>query len=318
MIEPIARLLLRLSEAGEPALLWGRQTAAHKGHLLDRLLERGVLIEQPRATNWTSCIDCDCDTDERPIELIDGCHVAVCPFDHERDTVLSNDDLLTFVIEPDALIRELVRDLGLLTTPSEIMPGVWHCGRGPGDFEVCVTFTAIAALQPGLSTSVRETLRGSAQLLVGPPLPAADVARLVNSGVVFRSFDEVLRPEDLHPFHLDLTDLKGRSQVAVRLVVDKRFQSATIDGVTIDLPHAPFKLLVMLTEAAIAGARPVTAERIGTAFSLRSPADLIRELRVILQRAGLGPAEARCWIKTQRSPTRYLLTVSAEEIELRS
>ena len=51
MTETLPRLLLRLSEAGDPAMLWGRQAAPHAGRDFERLLDHGV-VDLPLATDW--------------------------------------------------------------------------------------------------------------------------------------------------------------------------------------------------------------------------------------------------------------------------
>lgn len=45
MSESLATLLLRLSEAGEPAFLWSRQAKPYLGRAFDCLLTGGVLVE---------------------------------------------------------------------------------------------------------------------------------------------------------------------------------------------------------------------------------------------------------------------------------
>ena len=59
MTETLPRLLLRLSEAGDPAILWGRQAAPHAGRDFERLLDHGVLVEQSPTTEWDVCPTCE-------------------------------------------------------------------------------------------------------------------------------------------------------------------------------------------------------------------------------------------------------------------
>ncbi len=98
MTETLPRLLLRLSEAGEPAILWGRQAAPHAGRAFDRLLDRGVLVEQAPATEWDVCPACECGLGARPIQHINGRQIVVCPPDRRNDVVLGDDDLQSFRI----------------------------------------------------------------------------------------------------------------------------------------------------------------------------------------------------------------------------
>ena len=85
MTETLPRLLLRLSEAGDPAILWGRQAAPHAGRDFERLLDHGVLVEQAPATEWDVCPACDCGLDARPVQQVNGQHIAVCPTDRRSD-----------------------------------------------------------------------------------------------------------------------------------------------------------------------------------------------------------------------------------------
>jgi hypothetical protein len=85
MTESLIRLLLRLSEAGEPAILWGRQAKPYPDRDLEQLLARGVLTEQAPADEWDVCSDCECRLAARPIQCIEGDLIAACPLDHARD-----------------------------------------------------------------------------------------------------------------------------------------------------------------------------------------------------------------------------------------
>ena len=317
MTETLARLLLRLSEAGSPAYLWGRQASPYMGPAFERLLERGVLIEQPRATTWQTCFDCECGLDERPVELIDGQPVAVCPSDHRNDARLSADDLTTYLIDPEMFVGELVRGVSLATRPSEISPGLWHCGRVGTDIDVFVALAEPAVLQPGLRATIRETLGQSTWLLIGPTLSAGDRTHLVDRGFRICTFDEALRVDDTGACRLDLSGLLEGPAETVRLIVDGRAQCAVVEGRAVDMPAAPFKLLRLFTEAVLGGGRLLTAQQIEAKFSQREAPDLVRELRKCLQRAGLDAATAAVWIRTHRSPTRYGLSLAPGEIEYR-
>ena len=72
MTESLHNLLLRLSEAGEPAILWGRLAKPFLGKEFDRLLHRGILIEELPADEWDVCSDCECGHDSRLIQKIEG------------------------------------------------------------------------------------------------------------------------------------------------------------------------------------------------------------------------------------------------------
>lgn len=63
MTATLIDLLLRLSEAGGGARLWGAAARPHYGPAFDRLLAAGVLEERPPAEEWPVCDDCDCGID---------------------------------------------------------------------------------------------------------------------------------------------------------------------------------------------------------------------------------------------------------------
>ena len=119
MTETLAGLLLRLSEAGDPAVLWGQQAAGHAGPAFERLLARGVLIEQAPATEWDVCPACECGLEFRPIEQIEGRIVALCPTDRRSDVVLDSDDLRSFRISAAAIAGEIALVSGFADTPSQ-------------------------------------------------------------------------------------------------------------------------------------------------------------------------------------------------------
>ena len=124
MTESLARLLLRLSEAGEPAFLWGRQAKPYLDRDLERLLARGVLTEQAPADEWDVCADCECGLPVRPVQCINGDLIAACPLDNARDARLDAQDLRSFSINAAAIVDEIATASGFTEHPSEAIPGV--------------------------------------------------------------------------------------------------------------------------------------------------------------------------------------------------
>lgn len=116
--EDLAGLLLRLSEAGEPAILWGRQVKPFLGPHFERLLNISLLIEEAPATEWSVCSNCECGQDSRSIEEMAGQFVAVCPLDCGSDKILGADDLRSFRISFSALVREISVNSDLVDEPS--------------------------------------------------------------------------------------------------------------------------------------------------------------------------------------------------------
>ena len=127
MTESLIRLLLRLSEAGEPAILWGRQAKPYSDRDLEQLLARGVLTEQAPADEWDVCSDCECGLAARPIQCIEGNLIAACPLDHARDARLDAHDLRSFSINAAAIADEIAAASGFQSVPPRPCraSGVW-------------------------------------------------------------------------------------------------------------------------------------------------------------------------------------------------
>jgi len=60
MTETILRLLTRLSEAGDDAILPGELASPFFGPVFDRLLAKRVLVEQAPLADWDVCVGCEC------------------------------------------------------------------------------------------------------------------------------------------------------------------------------------------------------------------------------------------------------------------
>lgn len=110
--ESLTRLLLRLSEAGEPAILPGGLAKSHFGPQFQGFLNRRLVIEQPPATDWPPCNSCECGLDARPVRAVDGRLVAACPFNSASDINLEEDDLRTFEINTSAVVKEIASTSG--------------------------------------------------------------------------------------------------------------------------------------------------------------------------------------------------------------
>ena len=177
MTERLHNLLLRQSEAGEPAILWGRLAKPFLGKEFDRLLHCGVLIEETPADDWDVCSDCECGHDSRRIQRIDGKLIAACPIDHRSDTVLEPEDLRSFRINLKSLVREIAVASGFTAEPTQVMPGVWYLGVAPAKRGLFLAFTRNNILAPGLISSLRTTGEKLPITIVAPALPAGDLLR---------------------------------------------------------------------------------------------------------------------------------------------
>ena len=98
MTETILRLLTRLSEAGDDAILPGELAAPFFGPVFDRLLAKRVLVEQAPLADWEVCDACECGLPCRPIRKAGDGYRAECPLDRRHDVDLTEDDLRVFRI----------------------------------------------------------------------------------------------------------------------------------------------------------------------------------------------------------------------------
>lgn len=313
MTETLPRLLLRLSEAGDPAILWGRQAAPHAGRDFERLLDHGVLVEQAPATEWDVCPACDCGREARTIQQVNGRHIAVCPTDRRSDLVLGDDDLRSFRIHPSALVREIAMASGFGGEPLAVAAGLWHLGETSNQRALFLALSRDAVLQSGMIGLMRSIARSSPVTVIAPAMAADDLARLVDAAISVVSMEGCLGG-NAAGIAIDLSTLESASAFEPHLVIFRLGQRVILDGTEMHIPQQPFKLLVMLAEAVGGRSGYLTPHQIEAENSGRGAADLVRELRGFLSenREGRG-AEL---IKTRRSPTGYFLALAPEEFDL--
>ncbi|MGE0252965.1 MAG: hypothetical protein AB7N54_00090 [Alphaproteobacteria bacterium] len=309
-MESLIRLLLRLSEGGEPAQLWGRLIEPYPATVLDGLLSSGVLTEQAPATEWDCCPDCECGADARPVERLGGRLVATCPMDRRSDVVLDELALRSFRISSMALVREIARAGGLTGEPSEPLPGIWHLGHIASDREVFLALARSAAMQPGLVAALRADHPQRPITLIAPPLTAADRMAFAGTGIWITSRDECIRDGECGGVVVDLASLDPQPAAVPRLIIQRSALRITLDGTERQVPRQPFNLLFLLAEALFAGKPAVTVPEIEKKFSGRRAADLVRDLRSHMGNRGL--------IRSQKSPSAYFLTLARHEVELRA
>lgn len=314
MTETLPRLLLRLSEAGDPAILWCRQAAPHAGREFERLLDRGVLVEQAPAREWDVCAACDCGLDARPIQQVNGRHIAVCPTDRRSDLVLGDDDLRSFRIHAPAMVREIAMASGFGGEPAPVTTGVWHLGETSNQRALFLALSRDVVLQPGMIGLFRSVARSLPITVIAPAMAADDLVRLVDAGISVVSMEGCLAG-NAAGFAIDLSTLEAALAFEPRLVIFRQGQRVILDGIEMHIPQQPFNLLVRLAEAAGDRVGYLTPHRIEAENSGRGAADLVRELRGFLSENQKGRGAEL--IKTRRSPTGYFLSLLPEEFELR-
>lgn len=310
MTETLPRLLLRLSEAGDPAILWGRQAAPHAGRDFERLLDRGVLVEQAPATEWDVCPACDCGLDARPIHQVNGRHIAVCPTDLRNDVVLGADDLRSFRIHPSALVREIAMASGFGDAPAPVAAGIWHVGETSNQRALFLALSRGAVLQPGIIGLMRSVARSSPITVIAPAIAATELARFAEAAIAVMPIDRCLG-RNAAGFAIDLSALDTVRAPQPRLVVFRQSRRVILDGNEMTIPQQPFTLLAMLAEAVGGRSSYLTPHQIAEKYSGRDHRDLIRDLRTALQ------DDRKLLIKTRRSPTGYFLALAQDEFVLR-
>ena len=288
MTESLARLLLRLSEAGEPAILWGRQAKPYLGREFERLLDRGLLTEQTPADGWDLCADCECGLSDRPIHLIDNCLIAVCPLDHAKDVRLEPEDLRSFRITMPVLVREIAVASGLTQEPMQVMPGVWRLGVAPAKRGLFLAFRCDSILAPGVISSLKTIDEKLPITIVAPVLPAAELLRFAEAGVHYvATMDAFFTPGI--PFALDVVKLMPPSSIAARLTLVRDQSKLVLGGSELELPPISFKLLWLLAEQTVRGGGVVSRPQIErhlwqTVVSKTAAADAVRNLRDALKK----------------------------------
>lgn len=322
--ESLAKLLLRRSEGGHGAVLWGREAQPHFGRAFDRLLADGLLKERAPATTWPPCPTCEGECGERDIVLIGDRLVAECPEDHRRNSVLSADLIRSFEIDAAALCRQLASASGLAGEPTLLADGLWALGRLPSGRAVLLAFDPKMARDLRLMTLIRARSDPSETTLLLPcAFPDELCQHLVAAGLRVLAATDALTGSG---FALDPAVLAPGRPGQVRLIIGRAGRTAALDRRAIRLGDQPYRLLLKLVGSAQRHGGFVEAHEIDRAVygdqirpAARETRDIIRLLKDGLA-AGLDGVEAqaaRDLIEGKRQPSRYRLALAAEEIDLR-
>jgi len=323
MNDSLPKLLLRRSEAGPGAILWGREAQPYFGRVFDSLLAQGLLKERAPAKTWPACADCDSECGEREIVEIDNRLVAECPEDHRRDTELSSEHLRSFEIDPAALCRRIARESGLAGEPAPIMTGLWALGRLPNRRHAILALDPVCAADARLVTMIRtvgEPFETSLLLPSGIPIERRQYLAEAGLAVVltqdaFAAAGFALSAEVLVP------SLPGE----VRLIIGREGGTVTLDGQQKKFGDQPFRVLVRLAEFAKRDHGYLPEDQIVRAIygsqirpKSRDTRDIIRLLRDALAAGLEGKAAeaARGLIETRRAPSRHRLCLRATEIAI--
>lgn len=313
MTDTLTALLLRRSEHGAPALIWGREARPYFGPAFDRLLGGGVLVEEPPFEVWSTCDDCDCAFDWRSIQRIGGRIVAACPIDASADTELEEDDLRSFRIDAPALMALLAAESGAEGGVEQIAPSLWLLGRMAGR-AVFLAITMDAIAHPGTTLLIRAVAAGLPPTLVVPSPTATVRQRFGEAGIALVDLRSVFEPGPRGIDRLARNALEPRP-AGPRLSIRLAARTVLVDGIPQRVPAQPFTLLALLARAVRDGAGPVGNRTIEDATG-RDARDLVRELRDALSADRPNGAELRAWIEARRSLGAFQLMLEPREIEV--
>ncbi|MEE4209462.1 MAG: hypothetical protein V2I43_09370 [Parvularcula sp.] len=312
MTETILRLLTRLSEAGDDAILPGELAAPFFGPVFDRLLAKRVLVEQAPLADWDVCDACECGLPCRPIRKSGDGYRAECPLDRRHDVDLTEDDLRVFRIVDGALASVIGIAAGFGTAPKLAAEKVWRLGDTPSGRAVFLALEPAALTSDGIIASLRQAAQGSAITILAPELPAEAARRHHDAGFQLAETLAVLIPgSDGLGAAIDVAAL---APVPLAPVLRVRRATAEVQwhGRSVILSRQIFPVFERLLEKALSRDQIASLSHVeGT--TAREAKDLIRELRDAFKAAGFTDAESKTLIMTVRN-RGYRLGVPASDI----
>jgi hypothetical protein len=312
MTETIFRLLTRLSEAGEDAILPGELAAPFFGKVFDRLLAKRVLIEQAPLADWDVCDACECGLPCRPIRKAGDAFRAECPLDRRQDIDLTKDDLRVFRIGADALASVIGAAAGFGTAPKLAAEKVWRLGDTPSGRAVFLALEPAALTGDGIIASLRQAAQGSDITILAPQLPAEAARRHQDAGFHLVETLAVLMPaSDGLGAAIDVAAL---APIPLAEVLRVRRTTAEVQwgGRSVILSRQIFPVFERLLEKALSRDQVASGSHVeGT--TAREAKDLIRELRDAFKVAGFTDDESKSLIVTVRN-RGYRLGIPATEI----
>ncbi len=312
MTETILRLLTRLSEAGDDAILPGELAKPFQGPVFDRLLARRVLVEQAPLTDWEVCDACECGLVARPIREAGDGFRAECPLDRRQDVVLTEDDVRLFRIGAAALASAIGAAAGLDATPALVAGQVWHLGVTPSGRAAFLALEPAALTGESIVATIRQFARSDAVTILGPNLPADAALRFLDAGFHLVETLAVLTPASTG---LGVAiDVAALDPIPLAPLLRVRTGAAEVfwSGRSVILSHQMFPVFQRLLEKALSRDQVASGSHVeGTTG--REAKDLIRELREAFKAVGFTDAETKSIIEVVRG-RGYRLGVSAAEI----
>jgi hypothetical protein len=312
MTETILRLLTRLSEAGDGAILSGELAVSFFGPVFDRLLAKRVLVEQAPLADWEVCDACECGLPCRPIRKAGDGYRAECPLDRRHDVDLTEDDLREFRMGTAALASVIGAAAGFSAAPKLAAEKVWRLGDTPSGRAVFLALEPAALTGDGIIASMRQAAQGSDITILAPQLPAEAARRHQDAGFHLVETLAVLMPA------LDglgaAIEVAALAPIPLAEVLRVRRTTAEVQwgGRSVILSRQIFPVFERLLEKALSRDQVASRSHIeGT--TAREAKDLIRELRDAFKAAGFTDAESKTLIVTVRN-RGYRLGIPATEI----
>ncbi|MGE4043557.1 MAG: hypothetical protein AB7F35_01795 [Acetobacteraceae bacterium] len=321
MNDGLAKLLLRRSEGGGDAVLWGSDAEPHFGRAFDRLLATGLLIERAPATTWAPCRLCEGECGERGIiELNDGL-VAECPHYPTERTRLTPHDVRSFSINVSALVTWLTRGAGFVDGPELIGDDTWLLGQTSGGRFVFLVLSESRLSKPdGLTLIASRASLSEVTILVPETAAAASLRSYRDAGCHIIAASAALAGDGLG-LNNDL--LAPAASRRARLVINRAGQEIILDGRKLALTDQSSQLLIALAEKARRDPGFLSRHELEMAIygDLRPPAartlsDVVRVLRDQMS-FGLTEPEAKVArdLIENRRVERYRLTLPPEDIQ---
>jgi hypothetical protein len=312
MTETILRLLTRLSEAGDDAILPGALAGPFFGPAFDRLLQKRVLIEQAPLAAWEVCDACECGLPCRPIRQANGVMRAECPLEHRQDIHLTGDDLRTYRIGAAALAKMIGAAAGLGAGVKPVTEYLWHLGDTPSGRAVFLAFEPAAFTGDGIVATLRQAARGSEITILSPELPADAARRHRDAGFHLIETLTVLTPATTG---LGVTiDVAALEPVPLAPVLRVKRATGAVqwDGRSVILSRQLFPVFERLMDKALSGDQVASGPHVeGT--TAREAKDLIREMREAFKAVGFTDSETKTLFVNVRN-RGYRISVQTHQI----
>ena len=309
MTETILRLLTRLSEAGDDAILPGDLAAPFFGPVFERLLAKRVLVEQAPLSDWEVCDACECGLPCRPIRKAGDALRAECPLDCRQDVELTSDDLRVFRIGAVALASVIGAAAGFGAAPRPVTGKVWQLGDTPSGRAVFLALEPAALTCDGIIASLRQAAQGSDITILAPKLPPEAAQRVYDAGFhLIETLAVLTSASNGLGVVIDVAALEP-APLAPVLRVRRATAEVQWDGRSVILSGQIFPVFERLLEKALSRDQVASGSHVeGTTG--REARDLIRELRGAFKAAGFTDAESKVLIATVRG-RGYRLGVDA-------